>query len=641
MLYLTHPDFAPRQLERHGNTNWEWNLYDYQNGPFQLPNTDTDKTLKVSEVSGKDRTLTATNFTFDSLHEGALFKLRHYIEADVATKAFAGADESDAISCGGTWRLITHGTWTGKLQILKSTDGGDNWTVLREFSGAADVNVNTYGTEDMGSYALPFLIKMSYTGGATCNADLTSDPYYHEGIVKITDVTVGGATAKADIIRTCGLAGADTETIDWSESSWSDYRGWPAVVEFHPEDRLVFGNTPTEPYTYWMTRTGSYLDFSRSSPLQDDDGISSPLPGRKVNGINGLIPLGEMVALTLSNEVSIRSTAGPLTPTTAWNKIHGWEGSYGVKPVVIGNRAIYVQSTGTIVRDLGFDLVQESFVGADLTIFSNHLFLKHTITELAYQQNPDRIVWAIRNDGILLSMTYMREQEVVAWSWHDTNDGDDLFESVCTIREGNYDEVWLVVNRDGTRYIERMKQRMESEEPEDQFFVDCGGTYDSDDPATEITATHLNGKTVAILADGNVLAQQVVTGNKITLDTAASVVQYGIPYKADLETLNIEVGLQDGTAQGRKIKISQVVLRFLNSRGGWFGPDEDTLYEISPSTRATYDDPLELYSGDQPETLGGGYSDGGRIFFRQIDPLPVTITALIPSITVGGMSQQI
>ena len=689
VLYLAHPDYKPRQLERHAETEWELNDYDFTNGPFMLANTDTTDTLAISAVTGTGKTLTAVGHTFNEPdHVGSIWKLRHYIEGQAVTSAISGTGTGTSISAGGTWRLITHGTWTATIRIEKSTDGGSTWTMLREFSSADDFNANTYGTESMDDYAEPFLVRINctaYTSGP-CNINLTSDAYYQEGIVKITAIATGGATATADVIRDCGATSA---TSDWSEGSWSDHRGFPAVVEFHPDDRLVWANTYDEPQTYWMTQTGDYTDFARSSPLADSDGITSPLPSRKVNGINGIISFTEMIMLTLSNECSVRGSTGVLTPTTVQNRIHGWEGSYGVKPVVIGDRAIYVQSTGSIIRDIGLVPYSDSFTGADITIFSNHLFTGYTIVDMAYQQNPDRIVWAVRSDGKLLSMTYMREQEVIAWTWHDTNisgaldwvtatayvsgnwvthGGTDYrcatnhtsgtfatdlaaakwvatditaeFESVCTIRGDGYDEVWVSVNRNGTRYIERMVQRMASTEPEDQFFVDCGYTYDSTATSTITGLDHLEGKTVAVLADGNVLTEKVVASGQITLGASYSKVHVGIGYVADLETLNIEVALRDGTAQGRKVKISQVVIRFLNSRGGYLGPDEDTLYEISASSRATYDDSLSLFSGDQSETLGGGYADGGRMFFRQSQPLPVTITSLIPQILVGGMTNQ-
>jgi hypothetical protein len=152
---------------------------------------------------------------------------------------------------------------------------------------------------------------------------------------------------------------------------------------------------------------------------------------------------------------------------------------------------------------------------------------------------------------------------------------------------------------------------------------------------------HLNGCTVAILADGNVLPQQVVTDGKITLDAPYSKVSIGLPYYSDLETLNIEVGQNSGTLQGKKVKIGLVTFRVESTRGGWIGPNENQIYEAFPdlvSEKLAADGLNEnlMYTGDLRVPLGGGYEDGGRIFYRQVDPLPVTINAVIPETVAGG-----
>lgn len=639
VLYLVHPDYEPYQLERIANTEWELNAYAFEGGPFQLANVDDTKTIDASAVTGSGITLTATGFTFNSLHVGALYQLTHYIEAQAVTATLDEVEASSSIKCGGTWRIISHGTWTATIRVEKSVDGGSTWTCLREFSSADDFNVDTYGTEDMSGNAEPFLVRVNCTAhtSGNCNVNLTADAFYQNGIAEITAVAVGGATATADVVRTIGSTDA---TVDWNEGSWSDYAGWPSVVEFDPDDRLVFGNTYTEPSTYWMTQPNDYTNFSRSTPLVDSDAISSRIPSRKVNGINGLIPLSELIALTLSNEASIRSSSGAITPTTAYNKIHGWEGSYGIKPVVIGNRAVYVQSAGSILRDLGYNLYSDSFEGDELTIFSKHLFENHTVVDMAFQQNPNRLLWVVRDDGILLSMTYMREQDVVAWSWHDTNGGDDTFESVATIRGDGYDEVWVSVNRDSERCIERLKNRIESSDLEDQFFVDSGYTYDSTSTTSITGLTWLASKEVSVLADGEVVSGKTVSaGGVLTLDTAASVVQVGIGYYSDVETLNIDVNLQDGTVQGRKVKTSQIMFRLQDSQGGYIGPDSDTLFALQYEKNTGYDS-TELFTGELPATLASGFSEGGHIFFRQSDPLPVTILAIIPDIAIAkGFTQ--
>jgi hypothetical protein len=168
--------------------------------------------------------------------------------------------------------------------------------------------------------------------------------------------------------------------------------------------------------------------------------------------------------------------------------------------------------------------------------------------------------------------------------------------------------------------------------------------------------SHLEGETVCILADGKVLDQQVVVGGQITLPASYTIVHIGLPYYSDLETLDIEIGLPDGTLQGSKVKVGNLILRFVDSRGGWFGPDEDNIYEaftdllvsrnaseliFSPSdydwtTQDVNDPDPYLFTGDIRRPLGGGYKRGGRSFFRQVDPLPVIITAVIPEIAPGG-----
>jgi len=146
---------------------------------------------------------------------------------------------------------------------------------------------------------------------------------------------------------------------------------------------------------------------------------------------------------------------------------------------------------------------------------------------------------------------------------------------------------------------------------------------------------HLIGKSVATLGNGEVYPQQVVNADgEITLSRACSRIHAGLPYTCDFETLNVELGLKSGTNQGKPTKISNVTVRLLNSRGGWLGPDEDTLHEEFIPTRAGFGVPPDLVSGDFRMPLGAGFEDGGRIFIRQSDPLPITITAVIPEVTV-------
>jgi len=539
------------------------------------------------------------------------------------------------IKCGGTWRIITHGTWTAKFNIERSIDGGTTWKVIRTFSSVNDNNVTTFQTDDNGGD--PYLVRIntySYTSG-TIQIDLTTDPFTQEGWVKVTGYT-SATVVTVDVKREIGIA--SSAVTDWAEGSWSDYRGWPSSVSF-AQDRLCWGGTDAEPQTTWMTETGNYYSFRRHSPLVDTDGISVNLPSRQLNGINWLLPLLDLVAGTSSAIWTISAADKVLTPSSVNQSSNDYSGAAKVLPVVVGNRAIYVQVGGSVVRDLGFEFASDGFVSVNASILATHLFNNFKITELAYQQNPNNIVWGIRNDGQMVSMTYLREQEVLAWTHHDT---DGKFESICKLQGTEFDEIWMSVKRGEIRFIEKMADRMVSTETKDQFFVDCGVTYDGT-PIDIVTGLeHLEGKNVSILADGNVIGSydnpKIVVGGQIDLGGEYSMVHVGLPYLADLETLNVELPSQLGTTQGKKVKISKITCQVLNSAGAKIGPDFDNLHEIGGAFTRYYTTALRLFTGDFQENLAAGYEDGGRICIRQSDPLPISILSLVPDVTVGGKS---
>ena len=169
-------------------------------------------------------------------------------------------------------------------------------------------------------------------------------------------------------------------------------------------------------------------------------------------------------------------------------------------------------------------------------------------------------------------------------------------------------------------------------------FAPPGEAYDGYGLPTSIVSSlgHLEGKEVTIVSDGNILDSQTVSNATITLTDSASLIHIGLPYKSDMETLNIEIPLSDGTMQGKRVMISRVMMRMANSRGGYIGPTFTNLKEILGDYRTSTD--ASLYTGDIKVNLGQGYKDGGNYCFRQTDPMPVTILGLLPIVTAGGSS---
>jgi len=280
-----------------------------------------------------------------------------------------------------------------------------------------------------------------------------------------------------------------------------------------------------------------------------------------------------------------------------------------------------------------------------MSILSGHLLYDtegaRQIVEWAFAAEPHQIVWAARSDGVLLGFTYMREHDVYAWHRHVT---DGAVESVATVVEpdgyGGYeDALWLIVNRtvggQSRRYLERLMGRT-FPTVADAWFVDCGLQY-SGSPVSSVSGIdHLEGKTVAILGDGSVVPSQVVSGGAIGLDGSYSRVITGLPYTADLETLNLELATQAGpTAQGQMKKIAQVTVRAKDARGIAVGLNQGALSEVKQRSHETLGSAIEPFSGDWQIGVPSEWNRDGRIFVRQAYPLPATILDIIPEVAVG------
>lgn len=160
----------------------------------------------------------------------------------------------------------------------------------------------------------------------------------------------------------------------------------------------------------------------------------------------------------------------------------------------------------------------------------------------------------------------------------------------------------------------------------------------------DVDLSHLEGQVVSIYANGDVLDQQVVENGTIVLSSTYSLVHIGLPFYSDLQTLNIEVPMKEGTMQSLREKINNVTFSFKDSRGGFIGPDEDHLWEAFKVNAIRQGAGInlgehELFTGDIRQPLGGQYGQDGCVFFRQSDPLPVTIGAIIPEVSIGGKTR--
>lgn len=421
------------------------------------------------------------------------------------------------------------------------------------------------------------------------------------------------------------------------ESVFQAAGDYPAAVSYF-EQRRVFAGTTNKPQNIWMTRSGTESNMSYSLPVRDDDRIAFRVAAREANTIRHIVPLTQLLLLTSAAEWRVTSVnSDAITPSTISVRPQSYVGASNVQPEIINNTLIYGAARGGHVRELAYNWQANGFVTGDLSLRATHLFDTYDVVDMAYSKAPQPIVWFVSSSGNLLGLTYVPEQQVGAWHWHDTLNGS--FESCTVVAEGNEDVLYVVVKRTlggaSVRTIERMASRHFAD-AENAIFVDCGLTYDGA-PATTISGlSHLNGETVSILADGCVHPQRTVSAGSITLEQSASVVHVGLPITAELQTLPVAMHIDGGFGQGRAKNVNKVWLRVLSSAGILVGPDEDSLVEAKLRTTEWAGFPPELKTQEIPVMLKNAWADSGQVFVRQSDPLPLTVVSMVAEVAIGG-----
>lgn len=611
---------------------------------------------------------------------------------------------------------------------------------------------------------------------------------------------------------------------------------YPATCAYY-QQRRAYAYTLNEPDTYFMSQPGAFNNMDSSVPTTDSDSITGAPWAQQINGIQFLVPMpGGLVILTGKGAWQLNGgTNAALTPADQTATPQAYNGCNShIPPIVVNYDILYVQSKGSIVRDLSYNFFVNIYTGTDMTVLSNHLFDFHQLQQWAYAEEPFKIVWAVRDDGVLLSLTYLKEQDVYGWARHDTN---GLIVGVCSVTEPPVDAIYVITQRyiqgpaKWVYYAERMDDR-NWQTVEDCFCVDSGLSYfgsfpnailtpsaatgtnnisalniisggikytsptisaldpagkgsgfiatlavvggiitgysvinagtnyqpgtllmvtDStgsgaviaplitnnvnfvasasvftannvgdvirignnnaspsstvalapigggkaiitsyisgtqvianvletitntvpDDPnntpipvssnywslSTPVSSVsglnHLEGMEVAILADGSVVASQVVANGTITLPAAYSSITIGLPFIAQLQTLYLDPPGQQVTVQGKRKNLYAITVRVQNSRGLFVGsnqidastqpngqaPPWTQLYEMKqrnptqpPGTA------IPLFTGDLRELIGGNWAKPGQIALQTSYPIGCNILAVIPEWQIGDSS---
>ncbi|MCL1939923.1 MAG: hypothetical protein FWG04_04615 [Desulfovibrionaceae bacterium] len=412
----------------------------------------------------------------------------------------------------------------------------------------------------------------------------------------------------------------------------------PGTVCFH-QQRLVLGSPALEPQKWYSSRTGNYEEFSKSKPLKDDDMLEFAIASGRIDRIQWVASFGDLLIGTSGSEYkAIGADQGVVTPSSISVREQSYWGSIKIRPLIIGNSVLHVQRQGSRVRDLFYSLERDGYAGSDLSVMASHLFDDYMIRQWEYQQSPGSTVWAVRNDGVMLALVYMKEHDI--WGWTRVTTQGRYLSVACTAGY-KQDDLYVVVEREAQGekrwYLEMFQSRWNylHDDIKDAFYVDAGLSYAGEPTDVVFGLDHLEGKTVSVLADGSPEADRVVAGGKITLADKASVIHVGLPYCSLMCPQTPEADAQNGATLGKTRTYGKSLIGVIGSVTGQYGPAPDRLYDI-PAVPEQYDLAVQPESRFVEFMPNCDFSPEGRIWFAQNKPLPFTISSLVLDVDIQG-----
>ena len=462
-----------------------------------------------------------------------------------------------------------------------------------------------------------------------------------DGHVKITGYT-SSTVVDMEVIADISNGSAST---DFALGSFSDTTGHPSCVTFF-EQRLVFAATLSQPQTLFFSKSGDYenMDDNYHGTVADDDSIIYTIASNQVNAIRFMTATRTLIIGTAGGEFAVSGggTDNAITPTNILIKKQSNNGAANVDALAVGNATLFLQRARRKLRELAYNFDVDGYVAPDLTILAEHIS-EGGFKQLSYQQEPNQVIWGVRNDGQLVGLTYQREQQVVAWHRHifggTFSSGNTVCDSVATIPTDDSEyQTWVInkrtINGATKRYVEYIHQYDFDETDDTSFnFLDSQLSYDGSPVTTISGLDHLEGETVSILADGATHPDKTVSSGSITLDRSANKVKVGLSYTSLLQTMRIDAGSQNGTSQSKTKRIYEITARLYESIGVEIGPDLNNMERIPfRSSANAMDSGINVFTGDKEIEFRGNYETDGFIFVRQTQPLPLTILSLYPKL---------
>jgi hypothetical protein len=593
-MFIFHPEVPIYRLRRVTNTDWTLAAAPFVTTPFDESGIKVTTSATLSDPTvGTGRTLTSSAAVF--------------LAADVGRQVVAGGGLAEITA-------VTSST-VATVEVITAFVSAtfSDWTIT-----LSPQATNTASSKDpVGKVITLTLDKAGWRAN-----DVGKYVKINGGLVQITSFTSTTLVKGSIKAALTSVVGSTPNAWSLEASVWNDVDGYPSTGTLY-EQRLACAGSKNYPQTVWLSRTGEYLNFELGT--KDDDAMSFTVASDQINPVSHLAQIKVLIALTYGGEFSLSGgVEKAIAPTNIQVKNQSVYGCNKVRPVRIGNELYFVQRSDRKVRAMAYKYDSDAYGAPDMSVLSEHATITG-IVDMAYQQEPESILYMVRADGVLATLTVDRDQDVVGWARQIT---DGTFESVASIPNTNGEEVFALVKRtiggSTVRYVERFVNGIR---------VDAGVSATSGPGAATWTGlAHLEGKTVDIVADDVVMQQQVVTGGQITLPRTAKAVQIGLPFRTKIKTLTPEVQGGTGSAQGNSMRVGEITLRFLKTTGCTLNGQPIAFRNLGTNI---LDQPPQLFTGDHRlENLGWERGEAS-LLIEQTQPLPFHLLCVIKKMSIN------
>jgi len=588
-----------------------------------------------------------------------LFGMKHYfaqlsyLRSDDTVTINAAAGANSAVSASlkvlTKWSFFTTGIWDGAVYLERQTTTGV-WEIVKQWRSVKDQNFNTTGTETNATLRIRIELTdadVASNGASTFfpRFSLTSeDSSVREVISMIGDATglpspySTHAASNGCQCETAGLLSPDwqlitsTATPHVAHGAFNEYQGYPAAVCVF-EERLFFAGIARAPTQIFASAINDLFNFQETG--LDDGGLSISIASSQGNPIQWMVPAQRGILIGTSGDEWLLDGADTgITPSNVTAKLQSRFGSKGIGAMPIDSAHLFVQRGGMSLREYTFEWGSQAYAAVDLSELTKPLTTSG-IRCIAVSQNPESIIWVVMNDGSLLSVTYNRQQQVIAWAKHETA---GTVESVCVTYgdTATADDVWLIVLRDGRRRLEKLESSLWASLYNgnplyhlDAAVVKSGAAF------TSITGCgHLVGLPCTIVSRVGTDAPTVTTVTPSTstvsgLPSGTTHAVIGLAFTSELQPMPFEIPLQDGTAKARVTHTPQVAVQLYRSSAGKYADS---------ATASRYDMPIPSpdFTGILRLTASASMRDSCEVYFRAEGPLPLNFVSVVPNTNVYG-----